>query len=136
LASHGLDVVERTPANPIAAKKISVPAPNRNAAGFVEIKANSTDNGKDDGKKLHIFAVKAIDTKTNKVVVDKTVSTKYGKSVKFGLPANATYSIEIEMGPRRADHKTYVFADEKGYTPEGDFKIFEMDSDIDFEPKK
>ena len=136
LPSHGLDVVERTPANPIAAKKISVPAPNRNAAGFVEIKANSTDNGKDDGKKLHIFAVKAIDTKTNKVVVDKTVSTKYGKSVKFGLPANATYSIEIEMGPRRADHKTYVFADEKGYTPEGDFKIFEMDSDIDFEPKK
>jgi len=89
-----------------------------------------------DNKKLHIFRVKAIDvTDPNNpiVVADYPVAKKYGKTLSLGLPANRTYSIELQMGPQRANQQTYVLSENwkvQGRVTE------ELDTEIDFELKK
>lgn len=131
LPSHGLD--EKLNSATVTAKTIKVSPPDRTDAGFFKIIAASQDN---DGKKLHIFRVKAIDVtdKNNPIVVaDYPVATKYGKTLSLGLPANRTYSIELQMGAKRADQQTYVLSENwtvQGRTTE------ELDTDIDFELKK
>lgn len=131
LPSHGLD--EKLNSTTITAKTIKVSPPDRTDAGFFNITASSVDK---DNKKLHIFRVKAIDvTDPNNpiVVADYPVAKKYGKTLSLGLPANRTYSIELQMGPQRANQQTYVLSENwkvQGRVTE------ELDTDIDFELKK
>ena len=131
LPSHGLD--EKLNSTTITAETIKVSPPDRTDAGFFKITAASQDN---NGKKLHIFRVKAIDVtdKNNPIVVaEYPVATKYGKTLSMGLPANRTYSIELQMGPQRANQQTYVLSE--NWTVQGRVTE-ELDTEIDFELKK
>ena len=113
----------------ISAKKVSVQAPNRNDAGFLKILANTEENGVG----LKIFAVKATDVtdSAKKVVVyDMPASTKFGKELTLGLPANKTYDIELQMGTKRSSPKTYVL---KGWKVAGHFSTIELETDSDFD---
>ena len=89
-------------------KEFSIPAPNRMDVGFINIE----NTGDEDGKALAIFGVRAIDVTdpNNKVnVYEKLegVFVRKGKILNFALPANKTYDIELEMGPR--SNKTNVY---------------------------
>ena len=126
----GLD--EQIISTTIHGEKVGVPAPNRTDAGFLKITASTVE----EGKQQHIFGVKVIDvTDANNPTVysDEKVSRKYGKTLTLGLPANRTYSIELQMGAKRSEPKTYVLAD--NWTVKGR-ETEELDTDIDFELKK
>ena len=131
LPSHGLD--EKRNSATITAQPLKVAPPDRTDAGFFKIIAASQDK---EGHNLHIFRVKAIDVtdQNNPIVVaDYPVATKYGKTLSLGLPANRTYSIELQMGAKRADQQTYVLSENwkvQGRVTE------ELDTDIDFELKQ
>lgn len=89
-------------------KEFSIPAPNRKDVGFMNIK----NTGDEEGKQLAIFGVRAIDvTDPNKKVVVyenlEGVFVKFGNTLSFGLPANKTYDIELEMGRRSNKTKVY-----------------------------
>lgn len=113
----------------IPGNKVSVSAPNRQDAGFLKILANTEENGKG----LKIFGVKATDvTNAEKkvVVYDMPASTKFGKDLTVGLPANKTYDIELQMGTKRSNPKTYIL---KGWKVAGHFNTVELETDTDFD---
>ena len=89
-------------------EEFSVPAPNRRDAGLLNIK----NTGDEDGKPLAIFGVRAIDvTDPNNTFVAyenlNSVFVLFGDTFTFGLPANRTYDIELEMGRRSNKAQTY-----------------------------
>lgn len=133
-AVDGLDCKEYTET---FEETINVPAPYRVDAGFIKIAATSEENG----KKLHIFGIKATDVtdSANPVVIyDRNDQTyKNGKIAVIGLPANKKYQLEITMGPKRAKEyqKTYVF-EGTIQLEGGSAKPLEYDTDIDFVEKK
>ena len=67
------------------------------------------------------------------VFAEYPVATKYGKTLSLGLPAGRTYSIELQMGPRRSEQYTYILSE--NWTVQGR-KTEELDTDIDFELMK
>ena len=120
---------EQSTAQIKAKNVVSVPAPNRQDAGFLKILANTEENGKG----LKVFGVKATDvTNAEKkvVVYDMPASTKFGKTLTVGLPANKTYDIELQMGTKRSNPKTYIL---KGWKVAGRFSTIELETDSDFD---
>ena len=123
---------EQSTAQIKAKNVVSVPAPNRQDAGFLKILANTEENGKG----LKVFGVKATDvTNAEKkvVVYDMPASTKFGKTLTVGLPANKTYDIELQMGTKRSNPKTYIL---KGWKVVGRFSTIELETDSDFDLKE
>jgi len=123
---------EQSTAQIKAKNVVSVPAPNRQDAGFLKILANTEENGKG----LKVFGVKATDvTNAEKkvVVYDMPASTKFGKTLTVGLPANKTYDIELQMGTKRSNPKTYIL---KGWKVAGRFSTIELETDSDFDLKE
>jgi hypothetical protein len=123
---------EQSTAQIAAEKVVSVSAPNRQDAGFLKILANTEENGKG----LKVFGVKATDvTNAEKkvVVYDMPASTKFGKTLTVGLPANKTYDIELQMGTKRSNPKTYIL---KGWKVAGRFSTIELETDSDFDLKE
>ena len=123
---------EQSTAQIKAENVVSVSAPNRQDAGFLKILANTEENGKG----LKVFGVKATDvTNAEKkvVVYDMPASTKFGKTLTVGLPANKTYDIELQMGTKRSNPKTYIL---KGWKVAGRFSTIELETDSDFDLKE
>ena len=89
-------------------EEFSVTAPNRKDAGFLNIK----NTGDEEGKPLAIYGVRAIDVTdpNNTFVAYENLNGVFvlpDGTFGFGLPANRTYDIELEMG--RRSNKTQIY---------------------------